>query len=368
METRTNVMNLPILKHFDSSEISQKTGNSFKKGEKGIFSFLKWGLIGALGYLVWQYVLPPIFLAIGQTLAVVATAGILVAAVLLAPVFIKYVRLLSRNLAKAIIRQDPFMELEKQRGLLVNNQTKFRQSKGKIDNLKSEMEIESDKSEKDAKLAEEHISKLHTKATKIKAELDRMISERGVSAKGDDDYVNLNADWARILSEAERTRHTLAQSSDHVTKYGVRANILKKMSQKLVMVGVALDNKLADFDVTIEILKKDYAFAQKSKEATDSAKSAMMFTQTWELEYALDVVTTTIAEDIATTAGNLSDIDRYTSQYAFDSDDLYLNLDNLANKIKTGETQIPSAKDYRNSEYQLKSEDKLNSGGFGNLF
>ena len=368
METRTNVMNLPILKHFDSSEISQKTGNGFKKGEKSIFSLLKIGALVGVGYLVWQYVLPPLFLAIGQMLAVVATGAILVAAVILAPVFLKFLRLLSRNLAKAIIRQDPFMELEKQRGLLINNQTKFRGSKGKIDSLKDDMEVESDKSEKEAKAAEERISSLHSKATKMKTQLDQMLAERGPSIKGEDEYVNLNADLARVLSEAERTRHTLAQSSDHVIKYGVRANILKKMSQKLVMVGVALDNKLADFDVTVEILKKDYAFAQKSKEATESAKNAMMFSKTWELEYALDVVTTTIAEDIAITAGNLSDIDRYTTQYAFDSDDLYTNLDNLANKIKTGENSVPEAKNYRNSEYQITSDDKLKSGGFGNLF
>jgi hypothetical protein len=366
-EVKSTVMNLPILKHFDSNEIAQKTSGGFKKGEKGIFTFLKWGAIIGLGYLVWQYVLPPLFLAIGQMLAVVATGAILVAAIILAPVFVKFLRVLSRNMAKAIIRQDPFMELEKQRTLQINNQQKFRQSKGKIDQLQGDMEIESDKSEKEAKGAEEAITRLHAKATKMKVELDEML-KTGPAVKGEDSYVNLNAEWAKVLSEAERMRHRFAQAKDHVQKYGVRAAILKKMSQKLVMVGVAIDNKLADFDLTVEILKKEYAFAQKSREATESAKSAMGFTKTWELEYALDVVTSTIAEDIAITAGNLSDIDRYTSQYAFYSDDLYMNLDTLANKIKVGEESIPMAKDYRNPDYQLTGDDKLKSGGFGNLF
>lgn len=367
MENQSNVLNLPILKHFDTNQIATKK-DGFKKGEKGIFNFLKWGAIIGLGYLVWQYVLPPLFLAIGQMLAVVATGAILVAAIILAPVFVKFLRMISRNMAKAIIRQDPFLELEKQRNLLVKNQANFRLSKGKIDGLKSDMEIESASSEEAAKRAEETISRLHAKATKMKTQLDEMVKTKTAAVKGTDEYVNLNAEWIKVLSEADRTKHTLAQSKDHVTKYGVRAAILKKMSQKLVMVGVALDNKLADFDVTVDILKKDYAFAQKSKEATDSAKSAMMFTKTWELEYALDVVTTTIAEDIAVTAGNLSDIDRFTSQYSFDSDDLYSSLDNLANKINTGEEKVPSAKDYRNPEYQLTSEDKIKSGGFGDLF
>jgi hypothetical protein len=271
-------------------------------------------------------------------------------------------------LAKKIISQEPFMELEKQRGLLVNNQTNFRKSKGNIENLQSDMEIESDSSEKDAKAAEEAIGKLHAKATRMKVELDKMVADNGASAKGSDEYVNLNAQWATILSEAERTRYKLAQAKDHVQKYGSRAAILKKMNHRLVNVGTMLDNKLADFDVTVEILKKDFAFAQKSKEATESAKSAMMFTKSWELEYALEVVTTTIAEDIATTAGNLSDIDRCTSQYSFDSEDLYANLDTIANKIKSGEDSIPSAKDYRSPEYQLSGDDKLKSGNFGNLF
>jgi hypothetical protein len=51
-----------------------------------------------------------------------------------------------------------------------------------------------------------------------------------------------------------------------------------------------------------------------------------------------------------------------------DSDELYTNLDALANKIKIGAEAVPSAKAYNNPEYQLTSEDKLKSGGFGELF
>ena len=134
------------------------------------------------------------------------------------------------------------------------------------------------------------------------------------------------------------------------------------------MVETSMDIKLLDFDATIEILKKDYAFAKKAKEATDSAKSVLGMTNGWELEYAMDVVTTTIAEDIAHTAGNLNDIDKYTATYAIDSDELYTNLNSLADSIRVGSDPVMSAKEYSNPEYKLTHEDKLKSGGFGDVF
>jgi hypothetical protein len=172
----------------------------------------------------------------------------------------------------------------------------------------------------------------------------------------------------KTVSESQRVSSQLSQSKDFVQKYGSRAAIMKKFGQKLVMVETSMDIKVLDFDATIEILKKDYEFAEKSKMATEAAKSAMLFTKGWELEYALDVVTSTIASDISITAGNLKDIDTLTSQYAVDSDELYSNLDSLANSIRVGTDEIPSAKNYNNPEYKLTQDDKMKSGGFGNMF
>lgn len=367
MESRTTLMNLPILKHFNEGEISNKV-EQFRKGEKSLFWFLKLAALLGLAYCTWIYVLPPIFLAIGQMLAVVATGVIIVATIIMAPVIIKGLRLLARALHKFIIKHDPFAELERQRGLMIANQQKFRAAKGKINNLRQDMEIESDKSEKDATDMQNKIVALQAKAARLKNDLDEMVKAQGASAKGTDDYVNSNAEFMKVLSEAQRLSHQMEQSKDFVQKYGSRANIMKKFGQKLVMVETNMDIKVLDFDATIEILKKDYAFAQKSKEATESAKSAMLFTKSWELDYALDVVTSTIAEDIAITSGNLNDIDTLTSKYALDSDELYANLDTLANQIRVGTNDVPYAKEYRNPEYKLTSADKLKSGGFDDLF
>ena len=94
----------------------------------------------------------------------------------------------------------------------------------------------------------------------------------------------------------------------------------------------------------------------------------MLFSKDWELDYALDVVTTTIASDIATTAGNIKDIDSLTSQYSLDSDDLYNNLNMLADNIKVGKDDVPNASQYMNPDYQLTQDDKLKSGGFQDMF
>ena len=112
----------------------------------------------------------------------------------------------------------------------------------------------------------------------------------------------------------------------------------------------------------------NYEFAKNAKAATESAKSAMMFTKDWELEYALEVVTSTIAQDIAKTSENLIDIDALTSKYSVDNDELYSRLDSLADEIKTGENTIPDSTKYTSPNYKMSKEDKQNAGGFGDIF
>lgn len=363
----SSMQNLPILRHFESSDIG-KSVDAFRKGEKGMFFFVKLAVLGAVLYFSWIYVLPPVFQAIGQFLAIASTLILIVLAVIAMPVILKGLKRFTRFMHKIIIKHAPFAELEDQRAKMETNKKNFQKSKGSISQLKTDMEISADKSEKTAKNLETKISSLKAKADKYKGVMDTMVNTMGVSAKGEDKYVNANSDFLKVIADAQRKGHELEQEKNFVKKYGSRAAIMKKFSQKLLMVETSMDIKILDFDATIKILKKDYAFAQKSKEATQTAKDAMLFTTPWELEYAMDVVTTTIAQDIAITAGNLKDIDSITSNYAMDSDELYANLNSLADDINTGKDPVASAKSYSNPEYQLTHEDKMQSGGFGEVF
>ena len=364
---KANLSELSILKHFDKNEITTKVDN-FRKGEKGMFNIFKLAALVGVGYLTWTYVLPPVFQAIGQFLAVAATGILIVAGIIMAPVILKGIRLFTRAVHKALIKYDPFAQLEVERQKMLENQRTFRTAKGNIASLKTEMEVEADKAEKEAESGQTRIIALQGKAEKIKHEMDAMVQKMGVDAKSEDDYVNRASELQKILAEAQRVANKLNQSKDFVQKYGSRAAIMKKMGQKLTMVETVMDIKIQDFDATIDMLKKDYEFGQKSNAATTAAKSAMGFTKGWEFDYALDVVTSTIANDIAITAGNLRDIETLTSNYSLDSDELYANLNAVADKIKVGQDIIPQAKQYSNPEYTLSQSDRVKSGGFGDLF
>ena len=362
-----NLAGLPILKHFDQNEISTKVDN-FRKGEKNLFWFFKLAALVGVGYLTWTYVLPPVFAAIGQMLAVAATAVLVVTGIIMAPVILKGIRLFTRAVHKALIKYDPFAQLEVEKQKMLENQRTFRIAKQNIASLKTEMEAESNKAEKEAESGQTRIIALQGKAEKIKLGMDEMVKKLGIAAKAEDEYVNYASELQKVLAEAQRVANKLNQSKDFVQKYGSRASIMKKMGQKLTMVETVMDIKIQDFDATVDMLKKDYEFGQKSNAATSAAKSAMGFTKGWEFDYALDVVTSTIANDIAITAGNLKDIETLTSNYSLDSDELYANLNQIADKIKVGQDIIPDAKQYSNPEYQLTSSDRTKSGGFGDLF
>jgi hypothetical protein len=362
-----NLAGLPILKHFDQNEISTKVDN-FRKGEKNLFWFFKLAALVGVGYLTWTYVLPPVFVAIGQMLAVAATAVLVVTGIIMAPVILKGIRLFTRAVHKALIKYDPFAQLEVEKQKMLENQRTFRIAKQNIASLKTEMEAESNNAEKEAESGQTRIIALQGKAEKIKLGMDEMVKKLGIAAKAEDEYVNYASELQKVLAEAQRVANKLNQSKDFVQKYGSRAAIMKKMGQKLTMVETVMDIKIQDFDATVDMLKKDYEFGQKSNAATSAAKSAMGFTKGWEFDYALDVVTSTIANDIAITAGNLKDIETLTSNYSLDSDELYANLNQIADKIKVGQDIIPDAKQYSNPEYQLTSSDRTKSGGFGDLF
>jgi hypothetical protein len=170
-----NLSELPILKHFNQNEIATKVDN-FRPGEKNIFWFLRLAFFGAIGYFSWVYVLPPVFKAIGQVMAVAATGVMIVGLVIAAPVIIKGIRRLTRAIHKSIIRHDPFAQLEEERRKMEMNKITFQKAKGNIAQLKHEMEVEADKSEKEANSGQTRILTLQGKAEKIKKQMDDMVN------------------------------------------------------------------------------------------------------------------------------------------------------------------------------------------------
>ena len=250
----------------------------------------------------------------------------------------------------------------------MKNRDVFKTTKAKLKGLKNEMEIEGSKSEKEAKGFQEDVLSYQRQSEKLKTAMDEMVKLNGPAAKDTDEFVALQSELARKLSDSQRIANQYEQSKSFIQKYGVRANVLGKMDRKLTLAGTAIDIKIADFDTTIVMLRKEYEFAKNAKNATESAKSAMLFTKDWELQYALDVVTSTIAQDIATTSENLIDIDALTSKYSVDNDELYTRLDTLADKITSGDNTIPDSGKYTSPNYKLSKDDKLNAGGFGDIF
>jgi chromosome segregation ATPase len=298
----------------------------------------------------------------------IAAAVLVIAFFILLPVIIKSLKKLARFLHKLMIKYDPFGELEEQKQRMVQNRGQFKQAKAKIKAIKSNMESESIKAEKDAKDYQEKVLALQARAEATKNKLSDIEKRMGEVAKDSDEYVELQTNLMKTLSEAQRVSHLLNQSTGLVRKYGSRAHVIGKLDRKLNMVDTAMEIKIADFDVSIDMLKKEYAFAEASKQATEEAKSAMLFTKGWELEYALDVVTNTIEMDLATTKENLLDLDSLTSEFSMDSDELYARLDKLADQIKTDNYVVPDSQKYSNPNYKLTKEDKVESKGFGDIF
>lgn len=361
------VLELPILKHFEKSEISMNPKN-WRKGEKTIALMAGLGLLAVAGWGTFTFILPIVFTMIGKVLGAISAAVLVIGFFVFLPVIMKGLRRLARAFHKMIIKHDPFGELEEQKQKMIQNRQHFKQAKAKIRAIKTNMESESAKAEKESGDYQQKVVLLQERAEKMKVKMNQLEQAHGDAAKDTDEYVELQTTLMKTLSDAQRTSHMLNQSTGLVRKYGTRAHVIGKLDRKLNMVETAVDIKIADFEVSIDMLKKEYAFAQAARHATEQAKSAMLFTKGWELDYALDVVTSTVAMDLAITRENLLDIDTLTSQYSMDSDELYSKLEKLSDQIRTDAYDVPEAKKYSNPNYKLSDKDKKETHGFGDIF
>jgi len=361
-----NIMNLPMMKNYSSEQIVTNIDN-FRKGEKNLFWFLKAAFFLGVGYLTWTYVLPPVMVALGQFLALAATGIAVLTLVFMLPVIIKGIRALTRTLHKSVIKYDPFGQLEITRQKMIANQATFRIAKGNLKMLEQEMANEKIRCNEEAEKGEKEVIRLRGKAEQIKADMQAMEAKMGVAAKSEDAWVDLAAELQKTLAKATQVANKMNQSKDFTVKFGTRQNVLKKVNQKLVMVETSMDIKISDFDATVDMLKTDYATGQKLNAATTAAKNAMGFSSDWERDYALEVITSTISNDIAISSGNFKDIENLTQNFDLNSDEMFANLDAIADKIQTGANDI-DIKKYNNIEYKLTTEDKAKSNGFGDMF
>ena len=378
METKTqtqtafqaNLLELPIMKnHYGNAQLSNVANKiqTFSKGEKNLAWFLKAIVIGALGYLTWVYVLPQVFLMLGQWIALAATGAFIMLMIALAPAFHKWTKVFAKNLIKKAIKEDPFGELAAQRVKLVNCLATVRSSKGNINQLRQEMEAEAKRCENEANEGQNALMRLATRIEKLKTNLVKMVAEKGETVVNDDAYVLDKTDYENHLNESGRIARAIEKSKVYVQKYGSRGLIMKQVGHKILAAENGVSQKIIDFDITVNDLKQEYRFADLSAKATSAAKQALSKEQSWELEYATNLITSTISADIAITIGNLKDIDALTVNQDLDSDELYANLSAAVAKIKDG-GEVPTAKKYTQADYRLTSDDKQAAGSVGDMF
>lgn len=366
--TDVNLGDYPIFKHYNDSEIATKV-DSFRKGEFSLYTVFKVALFGSIGYFSWIYVLPPVFAAIGQMLAIASSLILFIVLIFLSPVILKGIRIFTRNVHKSLINYDPFAQLEIERQKMIVNLGVFRVAMQNIIGISKEMEITANNYETEGLQLQESIISLQKKATAIKDKMDLMVSKLGIEgAKNEDDYIILATKLQRLLGDSNRAANKLAQAKDFVQKYGAKGNVMKKMGHRLTLAENVMQIKIEDFDATVDMLKRDYEFGRKSNAATSAAMKVLGDKKDWEFNYTLDVIAATMSADMAITAGNMKDIDSITKNYNLDSDDMFTQLNAVADRIKIGTDVIPESKKYANIEYDLTRDDKLKAGKFGDLF
>jgi hypothetical protein len=366
------VTQLPIMKYFDDAKLMEKgkeTLGKWRKGEKPIGAFIGLILIGVVGYGVIRWVIPAVFIALSQVLAVIVSIFAVILSILLLPAIFKLFRRIVRGFHKAIIRWNPFDELDEQKQKMWETHDLFLKHKGKIKQLRTDFEQMSNETRKVADDSKDEVQRQTKKAGEIKQQMDKMIADKGVEIKETDEYVELQQQFINATSAGTRTNTILEKNIEWTTKYAARSNIFANLDRKLAIGATLLENKIKDFEESINIMKKDWQMAAASRGATAILKEILgPGGQNWKLEYALEFVAGRISEDLAMTSQNLEDLERNTTAFNFDSDEAYDKLLSIGNKLDAGQIEIPNPTKIANPNHKLTREEKNSAGPLGDIF
>jgi hypothetical protein len=370
-ETKT-ITQLPIMKYFDDAQLVEKgkeTLGKWRRGEKPIGAFLGLVVFGVIGYGTIRWIIPAVFIALSQVLAVIVTILAVILFILLMPAIFKLFRKIVRSFHKAIIRWNPFDELDEQKQKMWETHDLFLKHKSKIKQLRTDFEQMSNETRKVAENSKTEVQRQTKKAGEIKDQMDKMIAEKGAGIKETDEYVELQQQFINATSAGTRTNTILEKNIEWTTKYAARSNIFANLDRKLAIGATLLENKIKDFEESISIMKKDWEMAAASRGATAILKEILgPGGQNWKLEYALEFVAGRISEDLAMTAQNLEDLERNTTAFNFDSDEAYENLLSIGNKLDAGQIDIPNPSKISNPNHKLTREEKNSAGPLGDIF
>jgi len=370
-ETKT-VTQLPIMKYFDDAKLVEKgkeTLAKWRKGEKPIGAIIALILIGIICYGTFRWIIPAVFGALSQVLAVIVSVLAVIFVIFLWPVIYKLFRRIVRWFHKAIIRWNPFDELGEQKQKMWDTHDLFLKHKSKIKQLRTDFEQMSNDTRKVAENSKSEVQRQTKKAGEIKESMNKMIAEKGEGIKETDEYVDLQQQFINATSAGTRANTTLEKNIEWTTKYAARSNIFANLDRKLAIGATLLENKIKDFEESISIMKKDWEMAAASRGATAILKEILgPGGQNWKLEYAVEFVAGRISEDLASTAQNLEDLERNTSEFNFDSDEAYEKLLAIGNKLDAGQLDIPNPSRISNPNHKLTREEKNSTGPLGDIF
>lgn len=354
--------NLPMFKAVDIVENNDLF--TFRKGEKPMFNIVKLLVlagIGVGGYYTFMYVLPTVFVALGQLLAAVITGLSLLFLIMMMPVIFKGMRRVTRMLHKNLIKYDPFGELydgvRKMYGHLDIITNAIKRIKGLEDDTKNKA-LEYEKKSNDYN---EFLKNAQREVEKIRQEKTKITNRLGESAQHDDEFVKMYLKETELLAQTNNIVRQKTQAEDLIVKYGMRHDRMKKTRQKLLKVHSSTKIKIAETETSVKILETDYNFAKEGAAASRAAVEATKGLEgSWTTQYAIEVATSSISADLQEMSMNLKEIDQLTLDFDVDNDTMYERLLKVTDDLKIKEPI--SADKYIKGNFTPTHDEILKSG------
>lgn len=332
-------LNIPVIKN-NSSNLAISKGVKFETAT----SYFLWIML-AVGAVVGAVFFLPAFFALLGKLAAIAVCGVAGLLVLFnLEIFTDIFKSIGKGIKKFFINSDPFYYIAKGIAKHETALNFFRTSKKQLLGVSNSLQTSARDNEQEAKVLFKNLNDKQLFITNLKKKLEADNSLQVPFQRAVNEYSNLKIKYDQKVSLAER--------------YGLKALTYKKAYDRFCLLEPTLENKVEELKLSADMLREEYKAVEIMKSATETAKTALGFTQDADFEMASDIIKGTIDLNTAIVTDNLSSLSQYTEQYVMNNEDALTKFDQISTNLE--KTFSLNVAKYTDSSYKVsKAESDL---------
>lgn len=336
------------------------------------------------GWAFFKFAVPAIMAIISPVIAgLISFFCIMFSIALVKPVW-KWTKAIANKLYRAAIKFDPDSEIQRRLEKFDEMANIYRAALAKMETARNKFLTF-------ASEAEDKAQKLTEKLENTKAKMDKLLQEqkdadenvkklepvknnskqhREAYLKALDKQADIKVKLNNLASSSKSDKRLLDMNMKWTESHAAKSNVFTAwLSFLKIGTGLIVDKK-AEVKAWWEEIKVQMDAAKAGKDATEALRFVLLGEdgQSYDFEDAAQYILGEIDENYSITAQNMQELMSRVDGFDFSSEEAYKELDKLLTGLKTGEIEMPYAREIASPAHELTSKEKMSAGALGHMF